>query len=761
MTTLIIGEKANAARRIAQVLSNGKVRPKREGRVSIYDFERDGERYHVMGLSGHIVSLDYAKKYNGWTKVDPEELIWTEPEKEVHAKSIGSILKRLGKECGTVIIATDYDREGELIGMEALDIIKEVNPDIKVKRAKFSALIKPEIEKAFANLTELDENLAKSAESRQYIDLAWGAVLTRLISIASKRLGREFLSVGRVQSPTLAMIVKRELEIRNFKPERFWKVIAEMRYRKKFTAEHEDGSIFDEERKDAILKATEGAESAEVMKYTDEIKKNRPPIPFNTTTMLTEATKLGLSASRAMSIAEQLYTEGYISYPRTDNTVYPAGMNPRNALNNLMKSPFKAEIEEILAQERIIPTRGKVRTTDHPPIYPVRAASKAKFKGEKWALYELIVRRFMATMAPAAEVRIQTAELDINGERFLSHGASLIKQGWYKYYPYIKFRGKPIAELKEGQTVKVLGIEAKEDTTKPPSRYTQASLLKEMERLGLGTKSTRHEIIQKLYDRKYVSGKSIRPTKTAISLIESLAEHAKNITEPEMTAALENDMGGIASGTKAFDEVVKESRGMLEKVTRQIKKEEKSIGGAISRASDSENILGKCPACGGNIVIRRGKNGRFAGCSNYPECKVTYPLPQTGRIEPTGKQCEVCGAPIIKVIYPGEVEERCINPTCKTNEGRGVVGKCPVCGGDLIIRRSRRGKRFIGCSNYPACGNTYPLPQRGKLEFTGEVCQYCGAPIVTVIMKGRKPWKFCVNPNCPGKEKKKKGNSKV
>ncbi len=405
-----------------------------------------------------------------------------------------------------------------------------------------------------------------------------------------------------------------------------------------------------------------------------------------------------------------------------------------------------------------MPTRGRTETTDHPPIYPVRAATKAKLKGEKWALYELVVRRFMATLAPAAEVRVQDAVFDINGERFLSHGESLLSEGWYRYYPYIKFRGKRIPELKEGQDVPVLGIDVKEDETKPPPRYTQASLLKEMERLGLGTKSTRHEIIQKLYDRKYITGKSIRPTKTAISLVQSLAEHAKNITEPEMTATLEKDMGKIAEGMRTFEDVVKESRDMLETVTKQIKKEKESIGGAISKASDEENTLGKCPECGKDIRIRKGKNGRFAGCSGYPNCKVVYPLPYSGKIEPTGRHCDVCGAPVIRIIHGREREERCINPACKTNEGRGVVGKCPLCGGDLVIRRSKRGKRFLGCSNYPACGNTYPLPQRGKLEFPGETCPACGAPIVIVITRGKRPWKFCVNPLCPGKEKKEKGS---
>ena len=756
MSTLIIGEKANAARRIAYALSDGKSKSKREGRVSVHEFEKDGEKYYVLGLAGHIVSLDYGKEYNQWKKVDPEELIWVEPVKEVHARAIGNILKRLAKECDTVIIATDFDREGELIGMEAVELIKQVNPSINVKRARFSALIKSEIEKAFQNLTDLDMNLARSAESRQYIDLAWGAVLTRLISMASGRLGRDFLSVGRVQSPTLAMIVKREHEIESFVPETYWKIYAHLKKKRKFRAEHEAGMIKDEAQKDAIMKKVDGAEKAKVLSYTEKERKGRPPIPFNTTTLLTEATKLGLSASRAMAIAEELYTEGYISYPRTDNTVYPRGMSIKGTLENLLDSPFRDEVEEILSQPKISPTRGKVETTDHPPVYPVRAATKQKLKGDKWKLYELVVRRFMATVAPSAEIRVQDAELDINGEKFLAHGESLMKEGWYRYYPYIKFKGKAIPELEEGAEVNVEEIELKEDQTEPPPRYTQASLLKEMERLGLGTKSTRHEIIQKLYDRKYITGKNIRPTKTAVSLVNSLVEHATTITEPEMTATLENDMEGIAEGEKTFDDVVKESRDMLEQVTKQIKSERASIGGAISRASDEENVLGKCPSCGGDIRIRRGRNGRFAGCSNYPECRVTYPLPQSGTIEPTGKQCEVCGAPVIKVIRSTGREEMCINPTCKTNEGRGVVGKCPLCGGDLILRYSRRGKRFIGCSNYPACGNTYPLPQRGKLEFTGETCPYCGAPIVTVISRGRKPWKICVNPVCPGKERKEK-----
>ena len=236
---LVICEKNIAAKRIAYILSEGKLRSTRLGNTPIYEFNKDGENWKVVGLRGHIINLDFPPGYNQWNKIPPSELIEIKPCKNVTEKGIAASLKALVDKNPFLIVATDYDREGELIGVEVIDLIKNYNKNInQIKRAKFSAITNYEIKSAFDKLVEVDYNLSSAGESRQVIDLIWGAVLTRFISLTSQRYGREFLSIGRVQSPTLAILVEREKEIINFKPKTFWKIIATLFKGKSFEAIH-------------------------------------------------------------------------------------------------------------------------------------------------------------------------------------------------------------------------------------------------------------------------------------------------------------------------------------------------------------------------------------------------------------------------------------------------------------------------------------------------------------------------------------------
>src|SRR5205807_10102389 len=213
---LIVTEKFNAAVRIATILSDGKAKRTNVEGTSVFEFSQGEDRVQVVGLRGHIINLDYPDALNDWARVDLKELVWAEPQKVVTAGKIGAALKVLAAQADEVVIATDFDREGELIGVEALGLIREARPEIRVRRARFSALTKWDIEDAFANLVDVDYPLASSAEPRQSVDLASGAVLTRFVSIASRQLARYFLSVGRVQSPTPPLPQDRQREIGNF-----------------------------------------------------------------------------------------------------------------------------------------------------------------------------------------------------------------------------------------------------------------------------------------------------------------------------------------------------------------------------------------------------------------------------------------------------------------------------------------------------------------------------------------------------------------
>lgn len=762
MRILVISEKANAAARIATILGRGSYKRRNLHGVPVFHIERDGQEIDVVGLRGHIIELDYPKELNDWQKVDPKDLVYAIPEKKVIARNILAALKELSSNIDQVIIATDYDREGELIGLETVKMLS-IDPN-KVKRARFSALTKNEIEAAFSSLTNPDEKLAESAECRQIIDLAWGATLTRFISKATHQMGKNFLSVGRVQSPTLSLIVDRHKQIEEFTPKPYWDVIARMSAKYiQFFGGHEKNPFWEEEDAKNVLSKCRDANSGEVLEYEANEKDEYPPAPFNTTNFLAEANRLGIPASRAMSIAEDLYTSGYISYPRTDNTVYPKSLYLKGVLEKLKESEFRKEVEEILAQDRIIPSRGKFEATDHPPIYPTEVASRKTLKGEKWKIYELIVRRFLATVAPPARVKINKCTISINGEIFTAAGYKLISPGWRKYYPYYKISEVDVPDLGVGDKVEVLSIELSKKFTQPPPRYTQGTLIQEMERLGLGTKSTRHEIIQKLYERNYVRGNNLIPTPAGIAVAEALEKYANMITDSKMTSHLERDMDDIAHGESTLDDVVQESQDMLSDVVDIMEQHEDQIGAEIKTALEKQRHIGECPTCGGKLKILKSREGReFIGCSGYPKCKTSFPKPKGAMIEATGKKCEVCNMPMIKVIRKGQPPETvCVDPSCSSNRKKNTLAQCPKCGKEMRIVYSNNGKRFMGCSGYPECDQTFPLPQTGTIKTADSTCETCGSPMLE-IDTGKTTWKTCINQKCQSKKanNKKDSNSK-
>ncbi len=763
MRRLIISEKNHAAQRIALILSNNTQKRRSVAGVPVFEFSRNGDDYLVLGLRGHIVELDYPAKFNDWSAVSPKDLIYAKPEKKVDpsAKKIMTALKDIAFGVDEIIIATDFDREGELIGVEALQQADTKKP---LKRARFSALTKWEIEKAFSELTEVDYKLASAAETRQLIDLVWGASLTRFISLASGQLGKDFLSVGRVQSPTLALVVAREKEITEFKPTPYWVVSANLKKGEEFRATHKHGTFDDKDAAQAALANAKQAKTATVKGVSVSEKDEYPPAPFNTTVFVAEATKRGLTASQAMKIAEDLYTDGYISYPRTDNTVYPPSLSLRSILEKLTKSEFSKEAEELLAQENIRASRGKKSTTDHPPIHPVDAATKSELKGHRWDIYELVTRRFLATVAPPCHSEATVVDMDVGSEPFVSEGYRILFQGWRKYYPYYTSSETLLPAMKEGDTPEVLKALSTEKKTQPPPRFTQGSLIQEMERKGLGTKSTRHETIQKLYDRRFAKGVKIEPTESGIAVVAALENHARlhdeyKITHAKMTAHLESEMDLIAQGERVLADVVEESQDMLDDIMTVLEKNKKEIGDDIRKALRAQHNLGECPKCKeGQLLEIRLKTGQsFVGCSRYPECRNTYPLPQGMLALASDQKCDVCGGPKVKFVAKGQPPSIvCIDPKCEGARRERTLGKCPACGGDIMVIQSKKGKRFAGCASYPKCKIMYPLPQFGRVVPSGEACDACGAPVVKVWQqKGRPPWVLCINMDCPKRGPKK------
>ncbi|VUT27519.1 MAG: Reverse gyrase 1 [Candidatus Syntrophoarchaeum sp. GoM_oil] len=646
----IITEKYNTAKRISEILSQGKGKQKRIGGANVFVLDDDCT---VIGLSGHIIGVDFPPEYNRWEDVDSSSLVDAEIITKPVNEKIISLLKKIAPEADEVTIATDYDREGEFIGLEALRIIKEVRESVDVTRAHYSAITKKEIEDAFSNLVKLDYNVAHSAETRQIIDLIWGASLTRFISLASTSLGSNFLSAGRVQSPTLALLVDRERAIEAFIPTLYWEIHARF---DGFEAKHSKNRFLDHDEVEEILKKIEGAKEGTVTSKQEKTKIDRPPIPFNTTEYIRAASSIGLSAANSMRIAETLYVNGFISYPRTDNTVYPQSIDLRGIVSLFKKGTFKEEAVSLLSKEKFKPTRGKKETTDHPPIYPVSYVVKSKLKADEWKVYELVVRRFFATLADPAEWRTMGVKIDINGENFKVNGARIVEAGWRAFYPYLKTEERILPELDEGDLLNLLELFVLDKETKPPSRYGQGRLIKKMEDLGLGTKSTRHETISKLYSRAYIVGNPMKPTRKAHGVVDALEKYASMITNPDMTRVLEKDMDEIADGKIGKDDVIAESRKILNEIFEDLKANEEAIATTIREGMRADMIVGPCPDCGKDLIIRRSRRGsRFIGCTGYPDCTYSLPLPKSGKIVVTDDACKEHGGLFkLRIINKGK-----------------------------------------------------------------------------------------------------------
>jgi len=657
---LIITEKETAAKRIAAILAEDKVKRVRYPNLGIetYEFKyKDYEKTVVMGLSGHIVGIDFPKEYNNWQKTSPKELIDADIRRIITNRKIVNAIKLIGKNAKKVTIATDYDREGELIGVEALELIQEVNPDVEYDRALYSALTPKDIKHAFENLTEVNFALASAGHSREVIDLVWGAVLTRYISLSAGRLGKLFLSVGRVQSPTLALIVEREKERDAFVPVPYSEIEANLETSGKetFIAGYKSGRIYDKEEAKKVFAKVEKSKTAKVISIEEKERSEKPPIPFNTTEFYVAANSIGITVNSAKRTYQTLYESGYLSYPRTDSTIYPETLDLKALIEMFLGTEFDAYAKELLKLPKLEPTAGKKTDPAHPPIHPVSVASKKDLKEEEWKIYELVVRRFFATFAKEAQWKTVRVQIDIEDELFRSNGSTLVDEGWRKYYPYNKPDDRILPNLSENEILKVKSANHYEKETQPPGRYGQGRLIRIMDELGLGTKATRADIINKLVSRYYIHGNPLQPTKTAYAVIDTLEKYSPEIVRTTMTKLLEKDMDKISEGEIDEETVLNESRRLLLEIYEELEKNSEDVEESLRLGLIEDKTVGQCSICESDLIIRRSKKGgRFIGCNGYPDCNFALPLPPKGQIIVTDKACEEHGLFKIKIMNAGK-----------------------------------------------------------------------------------------------------------
>jgi DNA topoisomerase-1 len=701
---LIVTEKNSSAKKIAEILgaSGGGPKADKTFKVPFYTWTTaDGNEEATIGLKGHVLGPAFPEGYSNWQKTDLHDLIDADLIKEATDKNVVKAIKKMAKEADELIIATDFDREGELIGLEALEEMLDANPalgnreetaagTLDILRARYSALTKEEIERAFSNLDTLSYPLANAGAARQDIDLLWGATLTRAVSLSTRRFGSNFLSVGRVQSPTLGLIVEREMERRAHVAKPFWELFAKFEHPDgSFQTHHSVDKFWEKAEADTALAGT--ASPGTVKSVTARKNTRKPPTPYNTTAFSTDASsRLGISPAAAMRIAEDLYMDGFISYPRTDNTVYPKSLPLRELVTSLVRVKEFSAASGLLDGE-LTATRGKKETTDHPPIYPTQAIHPGALDGSKKRVYELVVRRFLATFSPPMITESTRADIEAGSETYFVRGSVVVDPGYAGIYTYARSADEEIPALKEGQTLALEGdpwIVDKE--TQPPSRISQAKLVEMMEERGLGTKATRADIIQKLFDRGYVYGNPPVPSETGMALYEAFKTYVPRMATPEMTAQVEAEMDRIAAGEMTKGAVVGESRELLHKTWSEIDEKREDLAKVVWKGMDEDRILGPCKVCeeAGRVkddgspnmlrIIRAKKSGkRFVGCSGWKaesepddpkSCDQTFPLPQRGDVFRLEDRCSICDrTPRLKVVpFRGRSWNLCLNDDCES-----------------------------------------------------------------------------------------------
>ncbi len=664
---LIITEKPQAAMKIASALGNPTQR--NSNKVSYYEIERNNEKIVVACAVGHLFTL---KQKNKGYHVPNFDIDWVPnflARKGDFTKRYYDTILKLAKGASKITIATDYDIEGEVIG---LNITRYLCNQPDASRMKFSSLTKPELEKAYENkFPNIDWGQALAGETRHYLDWFYGINLSRALMNAIKTTGKfKIMSIGRVQGPSLNLIVKKEREIDAFKSQPYWQIFITIDDKKNKLELKHNKDIFNKPDLEKFNNLKDREVSVETIKKQEKLQ---PPFPFNLTTLQTEAYKFhGIVPSKTLRAAQSLYLAGLISYPRTSSQKLPESLEYDKIVKELAKE-FK--VEELIVNKK--PIEGPKSDPAHPSIYPT--GNKQILSGDEEKIYKLIVKRFLSLFCEDALIDQKTIRVNIDKLLFSKRGQSINKKAWLGIYPN-KLKKEEVPDMKD--KAKIINLEKEQKETQPPKRYSPASIISELEKRNLGTKATRSSILETLHDRGYIEGQSLKATPLGISLIDTLNKYSPIIIDENLTKEFESEMQSIQK---------------IDNKTKQEEKEEK----IITKAKKTITQISK--------DFEKSKN---------------------------------------------QIGQELVNANLKFREQQkreNTLIKCPVCNkGDLAITYSKKTKRFfVACNAYPECKTTYSLPPNGQIKKTDKICEHCGFPMLMRLSKGKRPWIFCWNRECP------------
>lgn len=701
MATIIVAEKNKAAEAIANALGSVKTITKAKT-LKIYTVP--SKNLYVIPLRGHILSYKNTDAYKSWTKTPAREIITNPKAIEKfpisYAHPYIKALKEYSKLSNHCIIGTDADIEGCNIGLiDALPFVKQANPNIKVSQLWLSSLQKNEIVNKFNNLISPKYSWGESGEARAIIDAFIGFSATREITTTLRPLLNQFkvqfTSIGRVQTCLLYLIYLRDQEIKNFVPEPYFLIEAILFHDKGTFKAHHNSNPFKKDLKskvDNIFQKIKNEKVAKIIGSPQKLNKRSPPSPLNTSKALMLLTRnLKIPANVALNTMNALYLNKIISYPRTDSDVYKPDFDHIGYLNKFSShTQFGNYTINLLRNKRINPTKGKKDAGDHPPITPLESLEEndSRFENDlQKKVYYLLARHYLALFGEEAVESLQVLNLLIKDEPFKAQRVSLISAGFLEIAPFLSPKYEEQIQISRTEIpIKEILVTQKE--TKPPSHYSDTSLLKLMEKNHLGTKSTRPVIIKILQTRKLILRNKTQYSITdlGVILIESLIRIWLPFLEPNFTKQVEAKLEEIKLHKRKMNDVIDEVRIEFLKLFDKLLANKPEI---VSKTNNFKmnytNPLttSNCPFCNNSpMKFINLKSKRFLVCSDN-NCKRYLSLPKNGTLKLLGSSCSICNFNIFKVslkknnkYYNYYLCPKCWNESFKDNTGKGFCSKC-------------------------------------------------------------------------------------
>ncbi|KAJ8949800.1 hypothetical protein NQ318_000498 [Aromia moschata] len=781
-TVLMVAEKPSLAASLASILSNGKNSSRKgfNGACSVHEwngtFFNSPARFKMTSVCGHVLGVDFISKYNNWDRVDPIELFSCQIEKKeaMPKLKMPAFLVSEAKGCDNLVLWLDCDKEGENICFEVMGCVAQsmngnVYSDNVTYRARFSAITEKDIKAAFNNLAHPNENEAKSVDARQELDLRIGCAFTRFqTKYFQGRYGdldSSLISYGPCQTPTLGFCVQRHDDIQTFKPEMYWSLQVTIKTKddQDIVLEWQRVRSFDKEVANMFLQLIKDQKQAKVVSIVSKEKTKARPVALNTVELMRVASSgLGMGPHHAMQIAEKLYIQGYISYPRTETTRYPENFDLIGVLKQQQNhSDWGDDVKEILSSGVNRPKSGH-DAGDHPPITPMKTASRNELDGDAWKLYDYITRHFIGTLAKDCKYLTTTATIIINGETFTASGKTLLDPGFTKIMP-LSEKNEIVPNIEENEIVPIKDAKLTEHLTCPPDYLTEAELITLMEKHGIGTDASIPVHINNICQRNYVtiiSGRKLKPTTLGIVLVHGYQKIDEELVLPTMRSAVEEQLNLIAHGKANFHAVLKHTVDIFklkfQYFVKNIDGMDQLFEVSFSPLSASGKAHSRCGKCRRYMKYIQAKPARL----HCPQCDETYSIPQNGTVKlfrelkcplddfellcwtmgNKGKSfvfCPYCyNNPPFKDMRKANGCNSCSHPTCPYSLNTNGVCNCAECEyGVLVLDPSSGPKWKLGCNRCDTIINLFEDAQ--KVSVLEDVCD-CGSQIVSVEYKQEK-----------------------